>query len=273
MQTYKTQIKQAADFLQTSIKHLPRVGIITGTGLGESAGNLDILASFDYNKIPNFPLSTVTSHMGQVLIGKMGDTPVVVFQGRFHLYEGYSPLEVVFPIRVLQALGAKTVILSNAAGGLNLAFREGDIMLIQDHINLTGENPLVGHNEESWGLRFPDMISAYDKKLSQLTFQLGQESGLHLQTGIYAGLKGPSLETPAEIRYLKNIGADAVGFSTVMEVIAAVHAKINILAFSMITNINDPDNPRSANLEDIIKVAEAAAPKLKSIMSRVVAML
>lgn len=273
MQTYKTQIKQAADFLQTSMKYLPKVGIITGTGLGESAGNFDIQASFDYSSIPNFPLSTVAGHMGQVLIGKMGGTPVIIFQGRFHLYEGYSPLEVVFPIRVLQTLGAKTVILSNAAGGLNSAFREGDIMVIRDHINLTGENPLVGHNEESWGVRFPDMTTVYDKKLSQLTFQLGRESGLHLQTGIYAGLKGPSLETPAEIRYLKNIGADAVGFSTVMEVIAAVHAKINILAFSMITNINDPDNPRSANLEDIIKVAEAAAPKLESIISRVVAML
>jgi purine-nucleoside phosphorylase len=194
----------------------------------------------------------------------------MVMQGRFHLYEGYSALEVVFPIRVMQRLGVKILILTNAAGGMNFSFNAGDIMVIRDHINLTGTNPLIGHNVQSWGVRFPDMTRAYDPQLSVLAEKAGKAEGVMLKKGVYAGLKGPSLETPAEVQFLKTIGADAVGFSTIQEVIAAVHAGMKILGLSTITNINNPDEPTPAAVDDIIAVAEAAAPKLDAIISYVV---
>jgi len=177
---------------------------------------------------------------------------------------------VTFPIRVMQALGVKALILSNAAGGLNPEFTAGDIMTIVDHINLTGSNPLIGPNEERWGIRFPDMIEAYDKKLVELAETAGSDEGIPLQKGVYAGLKGPSLETRAEVRFLRTIGADAVGFSTVQEVIAAVHAGINVLGLSTITNINDPDNPTPATVEEVIAVAKEAAPRLEAVIKNVI---
>ena len=270
MKNYKNKAVETAQFLKSHIKKSPRIGLITGTGLGASTKFLDISVSFEYEDIPNFPTSSVESHYGRLLFGDMCGEQIMAMQGRFHLYEGYSPLEVTFPIRVMQELGIKVLILSNAAGGLNPKFTAGDIMIIVDHINLTGSNPLIGPNEESWGIRFPDMIEAYDKKLVELTETAGRNEGIPLQKGVYVGLKGPSLETRAEVRFLRTIGADAVGFSTIQEVIAAVHAGIKVLGLSIITNINDPDNPAPATIEEVIAVADETAPKLEAIVKNVV---
>ncbi|MDM8537947.1 purine-nucleoside phosphorylase [Desulfobacterales bacterium HSG17] len=266
MNTYMQKAIETAKFIKQGISMPPRIGILTGTGLGESTESMNISASFDYKDILNFPLSTVQSHKGKLLLGTMGGQQVMVMQGRFHLYEGYSPLEVTFPIRVMQELGVEILILSNAAGGFNPDFKPGDIMIISDHINLTGENPLTGPNEDSWGIRFPDMCAVYDKNLALLAQQAGKAKGISLKKGVYAGLKGPSLETPAEIRFLKIIGADAVGFSTVQEAIAGVHAGMRILGLSTISNVNDPDSPVPGILDEIIAVANQAAPKLEALI-------
>ncbi|MBU4010455.1 MAG: purine-nucleoside phosphorylase, partial [Proteobacteria bacterium] len=243
--------KKTAAFIRKNISNFPQIGILSGTGLGESMQSMDISFSCRYEDIPNFPVSTVESHIGKLLIGKFAKHEVMVLQGRFHLYEGYSPLEVTFPIRVMQELGIKILILTNAAGGLNTSFSTGDIMLITDHINLTGHNPLVGANDNSLGIRFPDMSAAYDKKLIESALNAAKEEKFHLQKGVYAGLLGPSLETPAEVRFLKTIGADAVGFSTVQEVIAGVHAGMRILGLSAITNVHDPANPSPSTIDEI----------------------
>jgi purine-nucleoside phosphorylase len=266
MSTDRQKARETADFLKKRLEKPLDAGILTGTGLGDSADSMTQTAAFDYKDIPHFPVSTVQSHKGRLLVGDMGGKTVAVMQGRFHLYEGYSPREVAFPIRVMQELGAKTLIVSNAAGGFNPTFRSGDIMIITDHINLTGENPLIGPNEDAWGLRFPDMIQVYDRGLSALAEQGAESIGIRLHQGVYAGLKGPSLETPAEVRFLKIIGADAVGLSTIQEVIAAVHARMRILGLSIITNVNDPDNPVPTTVEEVIAVANQAAPRLEKII-------
>jgi purine-nucleoside phosphorylase len=191
-------------------------------------------------------------------------------QGRFHLYEGYSPREVAFPIRVMQMIGIRILIASNAAGGINPLFKAGDIMVIKDHINLTGSNPLVGSNWDDRGIRFPDMSRVYDIKLADIVRSIGVEMGIDIKQGVYAGLKGPSLETPSENRYLQTIGADAVGFSTIMEVIAAVHAEMKILGLSVITNMNNPDRPEPTTVESVLEVAGKAAPNLERIIKKVV---
>jgi len=270
IKNYKRKVIEAAEFLRSSIKKRPQIALMTGTGLGESAKFLDISVSFEYENIPHFPVSTVQSHHGRLLFGNMQDRQIMAMQGRFHLYEGYSPLEVTFPIRVMQVLGVKMLILSNAAGGLNPGFNAGDIMIITDHINLTGSNPLVGPNEESWGPRFPDMIEAYDTRLAEVAETAGKKEGIPLQKGVYAGLKGPSLETRAEVRFLRNIGADAVGFSTIQEVIAAVHSGIRVLGLSIITNIKDPDQPAPVTVEEVIAVAKEAVPGLEAVIKKVV---
>ncbi len=195
---------------------------------------------------------------------------IIAMQGRLHLYEGYTPAEVTFPIRVMQVLGVKNLILSNASGGINPLFKAGDIMIIKDHINLTGSNPLIGPNEETWGIRFPDMTQAYDTKLASIAEKAGKDAGIPLQKGVYAGLTGPCLETPAEVRFLRAIGAEAVGFSTVHEVITAVHAGIKVLGLSTITNVHDPDKPVESTIEEIIAVAKESSLKLASIISNVI---
>jgi purine-nucleoside phosphorylase len=268
---YKEKVVETARFIKARIKQLPEIGLLTGTGLGESAEALHISESFEYGDLPHFPLATVESHRGRLIVGDMKGQPVIALQGRFHLYEGYSSWEVTFPIRVMQELGVKILILSNAAGGLNPEFTAGDIMIIHDHINLTGINPLTGRNEESWGIRFPDMTQAYDVHLAALAEKAAADQQINFQQGVYVGLTGPSLETPAEIRFLRTIGADAVGFSTVQEVIAAVHAEIKVLGLSTITNINNPDDPNPATVEEIIAVAEGAAPKIEKIIRKVIA--
>jgi purine-nucleoside phosphorylase len=271
MKKYKDKAVETAEFLKFRITTLPRIGLMTGTGLGQSVEFLNISQGFDYKDIPHFPTSTVESHPGRLLFGEMEGKQVIAMQGRFHLYEGYSELEVSFPIRVMQELGVTVLILTNAAGGLNPQFNAGDIMIIEDHINLTGANPLIGPNEDSWGIRFPDMIHAYDPKLAVLAEKAGKNAGIPLQKGTYVGLKGPSLETPAEVRFLRTIGADAVGFSTIQEVITAVHAGIKVLGLSTITNVHDPDTPVPATVEQIIAVAVKASPRLEMIIKNVVA--
>jgi len=273
MGLYKTKAAETADFLRSRMGQLPQTGLLTGTGLGEAAGVLQVSTAFEYRDIPHFPVSTVPGHAGRLLCGDMAGRPVMVMQGRFHLYEGYSPAEVVFPVRVMQELGLRRLVVTNAAGGLNPAYAPGDMMLITDHINLTGENPLVGRNEDNWGPRFPDMSRAYDRELLRLAESAAAASGLPVHQGVYAGLKGPSLETPAETRFLKAIGAQAVGFSTVQEVISAVHGGMKVLGVSIITNMNDPDRPVPATVEEIIAVARRAAPDLAKLLTGVMRQL
>jgi len=266
----KERTRETAEFIKKQTCQSPAIGIFSGTGLGESLQSIKISFSCAYKDIPNFPVSTVESHPGRLLIGSFQKHNIMAMQGRFHLYEGYTPLEVTFPIRVMQELGVKILILTNAAGGLNPAFSPGDIMVIIDHINLTGQNPLTGPNDDDWGVRFPDMSAPYDRKLAESAANAGKEEGVLLQKGIYAGLMGPSLETPAEVRFLKTIGADAVGFSTVQEVIAGVHAGMKILGLSVITNIHNPDNPSPSAIDKIIDTAVKAIPKIEAIMRKVI---
>jgi purine-nucleoside phosphorylase len=273
MQDYYKKVMEAAQFIKNNLKGVPIAGVITGTGLSECVVGIVATHQFDYDQIPHFPLPTVDGHNGRLLIGKLDHQWVLAFQGRFHLYEGYSARDVSFPVRVMQALGVQTLILSNAAGGLNPAFKSGDLMLLSDHINLTGENPLVGTHEDGWGVRFPDMSQVYDEALTHLAFNTATKEMISLQQGVYAGLKGPSLETPAEVRFLKRIGTDAVGFSTVAEAIAAKHGGMRILGISTITNLNDPDNPIPASVEEIIETANEAAPKLGRLIRSVIAQL
>lgn len=270
MSNYRHRVLETTEFLKSRIEKQPDIGLMTGTGLAACVDSMLLSASFNYEDIPHFPTPTVESHTGRLLFGDIANKPAVVLQGRFHLYEGYSPREVTFPIRVMQELGVKTLILSNASGGLNPKFDAGDIMIIVDQINLTGGNPLVGANDDRWGLRFPDMAEAYDKTLATIAEQAANDMGSAFQKGVYVGLRGPSLETPAEIRFLKTVGADAVGFSTIQEVIVAVHAGMKVLGLSTITNTHDPDNPVPAKVEDIINVAKAATPELEAVIKTVI---
>ncbi|MDA8139901.1 MAG: purine-nucleoside phosphorylase [Desulfobacteraceae bacterium] len=260
---------EAAAFLRNRWEQTPTAAIFAGTGLGNLTAALHNHTAVAYGEIPHFPLSTVQSHAGQLVNGWLSDIPVVVLQGRFHLYEGYSPAAVTFPIRVLQSLGVSTLILTNAAGGLNPNFSSGDLMVISDHINLTGANPLVGLNETQWGPRFPDMTAAYDLGLRNIAFSAAPTLGIQIRQGVYVGLKGPSLETPAEMRFLRTFGADAVGFSTVMETIAAVHGGMRVLGLSTITNMCLPERLSPSSVDEIIAVAEAASPKLAALIAQV----
>ncbi len=265
---------ETARFLQQSVKTPPEIGFLTGTGLSEALEDLiDTDKTFTYEKIPHFPTSTVESHKGLLRFGSASGRQVMMMQGRFHLYEGYSPTQVCFPIRVMQEMGIKTLILSNAAGGINREFNAGDIMVICDHINLTGQNPLSGPNDDAWGLRFPDMTQVYDPMLMDLALKTADSLQIPVRKGVYAGLPGPSLETPAETRFLKTIGSDAVGFSTIMEAIAGVHAGMRILALSLITNINDPDNPAQTTMESVLKTAGGAQEKFSRLVFDIISQI
>lgn len=262
-------VLEAAHFLQPRLDPIPQIAVITGTGLGDVAHGMEVSTVIDYGRIPHFPQSTVQTHQGLLLSAKVGSDHLLVLQGRFHLYEGHSPQAVTFPVRVLQELGVHTLILTNASGGLCPDFSAGDIMIIRDHINLTGVNPLVGANEARWGSRFPEMTRAYSLDLSDAAEECACQNGIRVQRGVYAGLLGPSLETPAEMRYLRTIGADAVGFSTVMEAIAAVHGGMRLLGLSMITNMNLPDNLQPASVEEIIALARASTPQLSILIRNI----
>ena len=267
---HSRKVAETAQYLKSRIDVAPLTALMTGTGLGDSAAMIADPITFSYGRIPHFPVSTVPSHAGKLHFGQVGGHPLMIMQGRFHLYEGYSPAEVTYPVRVMQALGVRTLIITNAAGGLSPEFEAGDIMVIADHLNLTGSNPLVGPNIDRWGERFPDMSRAYDRRLARSAGRIAADTGIVLRQGVYAGLLGPSLETPAEIRFLRNIGADAVGLSTVHEAIVAVHAGMRLLGLSIITNTHDPDQPQPATVEDIIAVANGAAPVLGTLIRKVV---
>ena len=270
MEQYIRQVTETADFLKSRLKSLPVIGILTGTGLGDSVGSIPAKEMFPYNDLPHFPVSTAPGHPGKMIFGSINKRSVMIMQGRLHLYEGYSPKEVTFPIRVMQQLGIGLLIVTNAAGGLNSDFQAGDIMCIRDHVNLSGANPLVGPNADGWGVRFPDMTQAYDPLLREIATKGAQSARIRLQSGVYAGLRGPSLETAAETRFLKTSGCDAVGFSTVQEVICAIHAGMRVLGLSTITNINDPDDPQPATVEDIIAIAKSSATAVDSLIRYVV---
>jgi len=259
---------RAAIKKQVSLK--PTIGIILGTGLGELVKEIKGKKSIPYDSLPNFPVSTVESHESQLVFGRIGNKNIVAMQGRFHYYEGYSMKEVTFPVRVMKALGIKTLIVSNACGGMNPQFRAGDLMVITDHINLIGDNPLIGPNDDRLGPRFPDMIEPYSEKLIDLIEKVALEERIPLKRGVYVAVAGPNLETRAEYRFLRTIGADAVGMSTVPEVIVAVHAGLKVLGISCITDECLADALKPANIEMILKVAAEAEPKLSRLISRTI---
>lgn len=255
-------LNEAIDFLNLKGIDKVDVGIVLGTGLHHFINLVEVIQTIPYSDIPNFPISTVEFHKGNLIYGNIGDKRILVMQGRFHAYEGYSMQEVVFPIRVMKLLGIKYLFLSNAAGGINLNFKKGDLVLIDDHINLQNGNPLTGKNPEELGSRFPDMSEPYSKNLSQLLNEKATELNIKLGKGVYAAVNGPNLETKAEYRYLKIIGADLVGMSTVPEVIAANHMQLPCAAISVITDECDPDNLKPVNIAEIIAVAGKADEKL-----------
>jgi purine-nucleoside phosphorylase len=260
----------SAAVIQSRYAVAPDVGIILGTGLGGLAGRIESAVAVDYADIPNFPLSTVESHAGRLLCGTLGGKNVVAMQGRFHRYEGYTLQQASFPVRVLRALGARTLIVSNVSGGLTPTWSAGDLMLITDHINLLGDNPLVGPNDERLGPRFPDMSEPYDRSLRALARDVARAEGIALREGVYLSLSGPSLETRAEYRMLRTLGADAVGMSTVPEVIVAVHAGMRVLGLSIITDMCIPETLEPVDVARIIATAGQAEPKLTALVSGVV---
>ena len=264
------QIAAAAAAIRERADAAPQVGIILGTGLGGLAERIAVDAAIPYEQIPHFPLSTVESHSGRLLLGSLGGKRVAALQGRFHAYEGYSLPQVTFPVRVLRALGAEPLIVANACGGMNPLWAPGDLMLIADHINLLGDNPLVGENADALGPRFVDLTAAYDAGLRRLAQATALELGIALRRGVYVAVLGPNLETRAEYRMLRWAGADVVGMSTVPEVIVARHAGMRVLGLSIITDACLPDALQPAELDAIIRTAAAAEPKLTALVEAVV---
>lgn len=262
----RERIEACAQAVRARFPHAVDAAVILGTGLGALAQQMDVQVVIDYKDLPNFPLSTVESHHGRLLCGTLAGKTVVAMQGRFHRYEGYSLQQVTFPVRVLRALGANTLVVSNACGGMHPLWAAGDLMLIADHINLLGDNPLIGPNDDTLGPRFPDMSAPYDAELRDHARAVALSEGVLLREGIYAAVQGPNLETRAEYRFLRLIGADVVGMSTVPEVIVARHSGMRVLGLSIITDQCLPDSLAPANIDDIIKVARAAEPKLAAVV-------
>jgi purine-nucleoside phosphorylase len=263
------KVGEAARFIADRVQVHPEIAVILGTGLGGLAEAMQVSSALPYGQIPHYPVSTVTSHEGRLLCGQWAGKSILAMQGRFHLYEGYSAREISFPIRVLAELGVKLLIISNAAGGLNPHYQAADLMLITDHINLTCHNPLTGPNLDQWGVRFPEMTEPYSRRLQALALDSALQEKISLQRGVYVGVSGPSMETAAETRFLRIIGADAVGMSTVLEVITAVHAGLEVLGLSVITNVNLPDHYQPAPLEQVIANAERAGPQLVKLLAQV----
>ncbi len=264
------QIQEAKKAIETRWRGKPRVGIILGTGLGGLAEEIEADLTLPYEDIPHFPHSTVASHAGRLVGGKLGGKQVLAMEGRFHFYEGYSLKQITFPVRVMKALGCEVLIVSNACGGMNPQWAKGDIMLIEDHINLLGDNPLIGKNDDRLGIRFPDMCHPYDKELLALAQKVALEEKISCHKGVFVAVSGPNLETRAEYRFLRGIGADVVGMSTVPEVIVGVHANMRVLGLSVITDQCLPDALEPAVLADIIAVANQAEKKLRVLVRRVI---
>lgn len=260
------KIQEAASAIRKQWNHTAQVGIVLGTGLGNLANKIEAEAVIPYEEIPHFPLSTVEFHTGRLILGKLEGKNVIAMQGRFHYYEGYSAAQITFPIRVMKELGAELLVVSNACGGLNPQFSRGTIMLIEDHINLLGGNPLIGPNDERLGPRWPDMCEPYSHALLAKAQEVALENGIPIQKGVYVAVAGPCLETRAEYRFLRAIGADVVGMSTVPEVIVAVHAGMKVLGFSIITDMGLPDALAPVNIDEIIATATQAEPKMNAII-------
>lgn len=263
------RIQETARFLLDRTRTRPKVGMIFGTGLGGLTDRMKSTVRIPYADIPHFPQSTIQGHRGNLVIGRLGRRPVVALDGRFHIYEGYTPQDITFPIRVMSRMGVGTLLISSAAGGLNPLFRPGELMMVTDHINLTGMNPLIGPNLDLLGPRFPDMCRAYDRDLIALARHKALGLKIALKEGVYAGLLGPSLETPAETRFLRMAGADAVGMSTVLEVIAGVHCGMKVLVIVAITNVNLPDCMGAVSIEEVITRASEAGATLARIWEAV----
>ncbi len=263
-------INQTADYLKSRIGEIPNTAIILGTGLGELVHEIENKNEISYTEIPNFPISTVEGHSGKLIVGTLGGKRVLAMQGRFHYYEGYDMKQVTFPIRIFQALGIEYLFVSNAAGGMNASFDVGDIMLIEDHINLFPEHPLHGKNFNELGTRFPDMSEAYNRSLRLMAMEVAKEKNIKLQHGVYIGLQGPTFETPAEYNWLRIIGGDAVGMSTVPEVIVANHAGMKVLAFSIITDLGVIGKIVEISHEEVQEAAKIAQPKMAEIMRTII---
>ncbi|MFO0867593.1 MAG: purine-nucleoside phosphorylase [Pirellulales bacterium] len=266
-----SQIAAAAATIRQRWSGQPHAGIILGTGLGGLVEQIEEEASFDYSEIPHFPRSTATSHRGRLVCGQLHGLPVIAMEGRFHFYEGYTLQQVTLPVRVMRALGAQLLVVSNACGGLNPYFRAGDIMVIEDHINLLGDNPLIGINDDRLGPRFPDMSEPYDRVLIDRALAVARRENIVAHQGVFVAVAGPNLETRAEYRFLRLIGADAVGMSTVPEVLVAIHGGMRVVGFSIVTDMCLPDALEAANVEQIIAVANAAEPRLRTLVSGVLA--
>lgn len=263
-------IKYTAEYLFKKTNFTPEIGIILGSGLGGLVNEIQVEHSISYDAIPNFPISTVEGHHGKLIFGTLEGKKIVAMQGRFHFYEGYSMQKVGLPVRVMKLLGIKTLLLSNASGGVNNKFEVGDLMILDDHINLLPSNPLIGQNLNEFGPRFPEMSEAYDKKLIQVAKSVADKNNFRTHTGVYAAVTGPCFETPAEYRYIKAIGADAVGMSTVPEVIVARHMGIPCFAISIITDLGATDEPEKVTHEEVLKVAKEAEKKMTVIIKEVV---
>lgn len=265
----RESIDRAVEEIRQVCDLVPDASLILGTGLGGLAKEIDKAAQISYSDIPGFPVSTVESHAGRLLLGTLGGRNVVAMQGRFHLYEGYTMQQITFPVRVMRALGADKLVVSNACGGMNPFWSAGDLMLIADHINLLGDNPLIGPNDESLGPRFPDMSAPFDPELRKIARSVARDLKITLREGVYVAVTGPNLETPAEYRFLRGIGADVVGMSTVPEVIVAVHGGMRVLGVSIITDECFPDALEPANVERIIATAQKAEPDLTRLVTGV----
>lgn len=264
-----SQIQESCAAIRKVWDRTPHAGIILGTGLGGLVDRIQVEASLDYDEIPHFLKSTVTGHKGRLICGQLEGVPIVAMQGRFHMYEGYPLSAITLPVRVFKALGAELLIVSNAVGGMNPFYACGDLMVIDDHINLMGDNPLIGINDDRLGTRFPDMSEPYDRHLGEVALEIARKNNFACHRGVLVAVAGPNLETRAEYRFLRAIGADAVGMSTVPEVITAVHAGLRTVGFSIITDMCLADALKPANVEEIIQVANAAEPKLTALVTGV----
>lgn len=270
MENLLSDIKETLEVIRTKTTEDYPVGIILGTGLGGLVKEIKIEHEIDYSELPHFPLSTVESHRGKLIFGTIGDKKVVAMQGRFHYYEGYTMQQITYPVRVMKYLGVKTLLVSNACGGMNPVYRRGDVMLMDDHINLLGDNPLIGKNEDELGPRFPDMSEAYSRELIRIAEEVALDNKIKVQKGVYVAVSGPNLETRAEYRFLRAIGADVVGMSTIPENIVANHMGMKVLGFSIVTDECFPESLKPVNVEEIIAAAMAAEPKMTLIMKEVI---
>jgi purine-nucleoside phosphorylase len=270
MLDYRDQILETVDYIKSKVKLIPEVGIILGTGLGALVNEIESKIVIDYKDIPNFPVSTVESHKGKLIFGKLCGKNAVVMQGRFHYYEGYTMRQITLPVYVMKFLGVKLLCISNAAGGMNTNYKRGDIMILSDHINMLSDNPLIGKNYDDIGPRFPDMSEPYNKELIKLAEEIATKNNIRVHKGVYLATSGPSLETSAEYRTFIILGGDAVGMSTVPEVIAAVHTGLKVFGMSVISDECDPDNLRPVSIEEIVNVANEAEPKLTTIIKELI---